>query len=165
MSASDEGHSASKLRLERTQRGNLLLRRRDGKEYDDVRVVLAWPMRHKDRYVCFVNEAGEQLAMADSLEDLDPDCRELVATEIERRYLVAVIRSIISLRMEHSISYWDVETDHGQKDFVIKETDRNPERLTASRWRIRDVSGNQFEILDVFALDARSRRFLRRLME
>ena len=76
--------------------------------------------------------------------------------ELDRRYLTALIGRVTSIRNEFGTSYWDVETDRGQREFVVQNVAENAQWLGDHRLLIVDVDGNRFEIADLTALDKRS---------
>ncbi len=144
--------------------GTLTLTKPDGTAVKKVRLSLAWPLRHRDRYIAVLDEKGHEELMASSLDDFATDCRELVKAEIERRYLDTEILSVLSLRVERQVSYWEVMTDRGRREFVVQGSETNPYRISESHWQIIDVAGNRYEIPDVNALDTTSQVLLSELL-
>jgi hypothetical protein len=153
-------------RLERASDGKLRFDPRDGSEpAADVRVHRAWPLRWHDRYITILDHEGHEIRMFHSIDELDAACHELVRSELAERYFTTRIRAVLSVRPEHVVSYWEVETDRGRREFVIEESEHNPRRIAEATWLFEDVSGNRFLIDDVRVLDARSRKLLSRLVE
>jgi len=146
--------------LETGENGTLTLTKPDGTVVEKARPALAWPLRHRDRYIAILDGDGKEVFMADRLEDFAQECRQLVRLEIERRYMETNILSVLSLRVERRVSYWGVDTDRGRREFVIQGSDSNPYRIDRRRWQIIDVTGNRYEIPDVTALDLNSRLLL-----
>jgi len=140
--------------------GTLALTKPDGSTVAKVRLALGWPLRHRNRYVAVLDEKGHEVYMAAHLEDFAEDCRELVRREVERRYLETHILVVYSLRDEHRVSYWEVETDRGRREFVLQGSETNPYRISDHRWQLIDVAGNRYEITDIHALDSKSRTLL-----
>ena len=56
--------------------------------------------------------------------------------------------------------YWTVETDRGTRDFVSQNLQENAVWLSDTHLLLLDVDGNRFEILDVTALDSKSRAYV-----
>ena len=142
------------------QDGTLALTKPDGSTVAKVRLALGWPLRHRNRYIAVLDEKGHEVYMASHLDDFAADCRELVRREVERRYLETHILAIHSLRDEHRVSYWEVETDRGRREFVLQGSETNPYRISDRRWQLIDVAGNRYEITDIHALDPSSRTLL-----
>jgi len=149
--------------LETAEDGTLRLTRPDGTVVEKVRLALAWPLRHRDRYIAVLDEKGKEAFMACLLTDFAEESRDLVRGEIKRRYLETYILSVLGLRMERRVSYWEVETDRGRREFVVQGSETNPYYITDRRWQIIDVVGNRYEITDVTALDAASQLLLEEL--
>ncbi len=149
--------------VEVAEDGTLTLTKPDGTVVEKVRLALAWPLRHRDRYIAVLDEKGKEVFMTARLGDFAEDSRDLVRREIERRYLETHILSIVSLRMERRVSYWEVETDRGRREFVVQGSETNPYRISDCRWQIIDVAGNRYEITDLTALDATSQLLLGQL--
>jgi hypothetical protein len=57
--------------------------------------------------------------------------------------------------------YWEVDTDRGPRWFALREPGKNVVWLSDDRLVLRDTAGNRYEIADLSALDARSRRAIR----
>jgi len=137
----------------------------DGREpVEKVRLALAWPLRFADRYLVVLDAEGRENVSFASIDDLDPACHDLVREELATRYFVTRVTAVRDLRLEHVVSFWDVDTDRGPRDFAIEESEHNPERISPTRWLLVDVRGNRYLIDDVSALDRRSRANLYRLM-
>ena len=149
--------------IEVAEDGTLRLTKPDGTVVEKVRLALAWPLRHRDRYIAVLDEKGKETFMASLLTDFAEESRDLVRGEIERRYLETYILSVLGLRMERRVSYWEVETDRGYREFVVQGSETNPYHISDRRWQIIDVVGNRYEITDVTALDAASQFLLEEL--
>ena len=166
MTAGSEPAGAAPPRIEKGGDGKLRFRPGDGAApADDVRLHLAWPLRWRDRHLVVLDHEGREIRMFDSLADLDPTCHDLVRGELAERYFTTRILGVLSVRPEHVVSYWEVDTDRGRREFVIEESEHNPRRVGDASWLFEDVSGNRFLIEDVREVDARSRRLLSRLVE
>ena len=102
--------------------------------------------------------------MIDDLSEVDADTRALIEEELEKRYLTSIVKEVISIRAEYGTSYWEVETDRGNRDFVVQNVSENAQWPGARRLLLIDVDGNRFEIPDLDTLDDRSRKLVENLM-
>ena len=93
-------------------------------------------------------------------ETLDKEAREILLQELNKRYLTSQVISINRASTEFGVTYWNVETDRGQKEFVTQSLQENAQWMGTSQLLIIDVDGNRFEIRDVNALDPKSRDYL-----
>ena len=148
------------IALARVDGVGLTLRVRGGKEHGGVRIYNPLPFAGALRYVCFTDKKGAELAMVRVDERLTGAIRALIDEELAKRYIRAVIRRIVSIDVEGRTSYWEVETDRGQREFVLTNTVENIQRPSPGHVVITDVHENRFEIPDQGGLDLASRRLL-----
>jgi hypothetical protein len=130
------------------------------RSYLRVKVLRAAPLTQPDRYFCILDFKDEAVCLIEDLDQLEASSRPFVFEEMDRRYLTAEIKSIVSLQNEYGVSYWEVETDRGTREFVAKSVAENAQWLGDNRLMIFDVDGNRFEVTDKDALDKRSRGLL-----
>ncbi len=130
------------------------------RSYLRVKVVRAAPLTQPDRYFCILDMKDEAICMIEDLAQLEEASHPFVFEELDRRYLTAEIKRIVSLQNEYGVSYWEVETDRGNREFVAKSVAENAQWLGESRLMIFDVDGNRFEVVDKNKLDKRSQAFL-----
>ena len=151
-----EDVDVAKLRLFREPPWVLRLTIDDDRSYLKVKVVRAAPLSYPDRYISFLDAKDEEICMVDDLEQLDQQIRSLIDEELDRRYLTATILQVDAVRNEYGTSYWDVETDRGQREFVVQNVSENAQWLGDHRLLIIDVDGNRFEIPRLDELDKKS---------
>ena len=125
-----------------------------------VKVVRAAPLTQPDRYFCILDIKDEAICMIEDLTQLEEASHPYVFEEMDRRYLTAEINRIVSLQNEYGVSYWDVETDRGRREFVAKSVAEHAQWLSETRLMLFDVDGNRFEVTDMDKLDKRSRTLL-----
>jgi hypothetical protein len=82
--------------------------------------------------------------------------RQIINEELDRRYLTSTIESIKSVRNEFGTSYWEVETNRGEREFVVQNAAENAQWLGEHRLLLVDVDGNRFEIPALNQLDTKS---------
>ena len=140
--------------------GKLRLIIKDEKCYLSVKAVYAAPLSHPSEHISLIDDKGEEICMIPSLDDLDVDSGEVIQKELNKRYLGAVIYKIYSIRSEFGVSYWDVQTDRGSREFVVEENPNQFIWLSETRVLILDVDGNRFEIPDYTQLDADSTKMV-----
>ena len=145
-----------KVRLFREPAWGLRLTIEGDRSYTRVKVVRAAPLSHPDRYICLLDAKDEEICMVDSLRDLDAEARAIVAEELDRRYLTSTVLKVKSVRNEFGTSYWDVETNRGEREFVVQNAAENAQWLGEHRLLLIDVDGNRFEIPDLGGLDKKS---------
>lgn len=148
------------LRLFYDPPGTLRLTVAESYSYPWVKLFLAAPLSRPGRHLSLQSGKGEEIVMIERLEDLTPDSRRAAEEEIRRRYLTARVRAITGIRTEFGITYWNVETDKGRRDFVVQSLSESCVWLSDAHILLIDVDGNRFEIADRHALDASSQERL-----
>jgi len=138
--------------------GRLRMTIADRISYLEVKPVWAAPLSFPRRYLGFMDTKGAEITMVDTIESLDPASRDIAEDALHKRYLTAVIESIVSAKAEFGVTYWTVMTDRGKRDFVAQSLQENAQWLTPTHLLLLDVDGNRFEIPDTTALDAKSRK-------
>lgn len=134
------------------------------RSYLRVKVVRAAPLTQPDRYFCILDIKDEAICMIEDLSQLEDASHPLVFEELDRRYLTAEIQKIVSLQNEYGVSYWEVETDRGTREFVAKSVAEHAQFLSDTRLMIFDVDGNRFEVVDKTKLDKRSQGLLEEVL-
>ncbi len=104
----------------------------------------------KNKEVCTIEDPAQ----------LDPESRRLVEEELERQYRVSTITRIYSIRNEYRTLFWEVETDRGRRDFVVKWAADTILWLGPADVMLVDIDTNRFRIPDIGRLDPRSRKLL-----
>lgn len=146
----------ARITVRQTSSWGLVLTLPDERSWLDVRVVRAFPLSHGHQWFAFLNRKNEEIGTIKALEDLEEQTRDLVTRELANRYLVNTITRIFALRSEGDTLYWDVETQRGRRDFVMKANRETVVRPDNHRLLIVDVDGNRFVIPDLACLDRNS---------
>ena len=148
------------LRLFYDPPGTVRLSVGDSHSYTTVKLYQAAPLSRTHRYLCLQNGKGEEILMIKDLADLPPESQSVAEEELKRRYLTARVESIGEIRTEFGITYWHVQTDKGERDFVIQSMAESCLWLGDDHLLLTDADGNRFEIASRAALDAASRATL-----
>ncbi len=138
-----------------------------GEEKSFVTVKPTWaaPLSHPNRFLSLLNGKGEEIStITEPNKELTTESFEAVQIEIAKRYLTATINTITSAKGEFGATYWHVESDRGERDFVTQSLQENAQWLAPTHLLLVDVDGNRFEIKNTEALDARSRLILETIL-
>ena len=137
----------------------------DDGEKVPVRLVYARPISAPSEQISIMDIKGkEELAWLDSLQDLDPESRQLAESELWKAYRISKVSRITESYVNHGHRYLRVETDRGNRYFNLREPGKNISRLSDDHLIIRDSMGNRYEIESIAALDADSRFNLERVL-
>jgi hypothetical protein len=90
--------------------------------------------------------------------------RRVPDEELTRRYLAAVVQRMHSVRTEAGVSYFDVQTNRGRREFIVQNAHESARWLGDQRLLLLDVDGNRFEVPDLGALDRRNARLLTQVL-
>lgn len=124
--------------------------------FQGVAVRRAFPISDAEQLVTFTDRDGNEIGVLLDPAQLDPNSLRVLEAEMELAYFVPRITRIIDLKDEYGLRLWRVETDRGPREFATQSR-HDVRAVSKERYIIRDVDGNRYEILDLTALDARSR--------
>ena len=160
-------------RVDFTRRGDTLsltITEENGISVQYPRVVLrsCFPVSDQAAYLSIRDANAEkqpEIGIIADWTELDDGDREAVAAELNLYYLVPKITRIESIKDELGFLYWDVETDKGPQEFVMRnDITRNTREVSPGHWLIIDVNDARHEIERFSALDARSQKLLARFV-
>ena len=142
-----------RVRVFRTGGDTLRLTVEGDRSYLRVSARRGFPFSHPRNYISLRDGAEKEIGMVRDLHQLGHESRHLVEEELRRRYLVPRIEKVNSAKREFGMAYFDVETDKGRREFVVRSVRDSMVELSASRLLITDNEGNRYEIPDLYALD------------
>ena len=143
--------------------------RRDGRLWleapgrdEPVAVTVRWlrPLTAR-REIVFLDAAQKEVLTAVGVEAVEGAGRALVEEALRERYYLTRITRVNRIDVQFGTRYWEVETERGPRWFALREPGKNVLWLGSDHLIVRDTAGNRFEILDLPALDGRSRRAVR----
>jgi len=150
----------SELRLFYEPEGMARLTVDNDRSYPRIKVAIAAPLSRRGQYISLLNGKGEEIVMLPDLDGLDADSRQVVEKELDRRYLTSRVNRLVALKQEFGVTYWEVETDRGVREFVVRDLQENCIWLSESHLLLVDVDGSRFEIPDRRLLDEHSQQLL-----
>lgn len=151
------------FKLSRNLAGKLQLTTSDGKVHDGVYPVRAFPIAAPEEGLSLLNQDGQELAWITSMTDLPVATQQLIEEELAQREFMPVIHRIIHVSNFATPSTWDVETDRGHTQLILKAEDQIW-RLTPTSLLITDSHGVNFLVRDLDQLDKHSRKLLDRFL-
>ncbi len=137
----------------------------DGEQHQGVTPVRAFPIGAPDEGLSLVSTEGKELVWLPRLSDLSAGQRTLVEQELANREFIPEIRRIVKVSTFSSPSTWDVDTDRGPTQLVLKG-EEDIRRLPGTRAGLLITSGHGivFRVPDLLALDRHSKRLLERFL-
>lgn len=121
-----------------------------------VRIVWTRPVSGKGKEVTFLHN-GIEVITVDGLHVLDTQSRRIAEEELEKNYFIPKIVQIIRTDVFQGNRYFEVNTDRGLCQFVIKNPYVSLRATPDGGVILRDVVGNQYLIPSLSNLDSKSK--------
>jgi Domain of unknown function (DUF1854) len=134
------------------------------RSYPVVKIFQSAPLSKPKEYLAFLDSKSEEIALVRHLSDLAPASQQIVQSELDKRYLTARIAKISNIKQEFGVTYWDVATDRGKREFVMQSLSESCVWLSDTHLLLIDVDGNRFEITDKTLLDLPSQKQLEKVL-
>jgi hypothetical protein len=149
---------------------NLTFTASDGTYYPSVTLRRSFPLSADNTYIVVrvpdaePDQSRELGVIVDCLE-LGDESRKAVEHELRSFYLVPTIQRIHNIREEFGFLYWSVDTDRGQKDFIMRDSIIGQVRQVGpGRWLIIDINQTRYEVRNYEQLDERSQTLLNKYL-
>jgi hypothetical protein len=156
--------TATPFTLTRNAFGKLIYIDADGTPHEGVTPVRAFALSAPDQGLSLISAEGKELQWVERLDDLPEATRILIAEELAQREFMPVIQRIVSVGSFATPSTWQVDTDRGATELVLKSEDDIRRLRGTNGLLIADSNGIHFMIRDRGALDAHSQRILKRFL-
>jgi hypothetical protein len=156
--------TATPFALARNAFGKLIYIDADDTPHEGVTPVRAFALSAPDSGLSLISAEGKELQWIDRLDDLPEDTRTLIAEELAQREFMPVIQRIVSVGSFATPSTWQVETDRGATELILKSEDDIRRLRGTNGLLIADSNGIHFMIRDRTALDAHSQKILKRFL-
>lgn len=134
------------------------------KSYIKLSIACAFPLTEPDTNIGFLDGKGSDIGTLRDIRELDPESLKIAQEELAKRYFMPRILKIIELKHEYDISYFQVETDRGKRDFTMRGHRENCQEITPGRFVIEDIDGNRFELEDYTQLDKHGQELLNQVI-
>jgi len=150
---------ARKLRL--SKHGvTLRLTIEDVCSYLTVSIVRAFPLSQPVRVFSFRDGHNKEIGLLMDPNGMDGESRALLERELDRRYLVPIVKRIRTARERFGTVDWQMDTDRGPCAFTTRNLGENVQRPSAGRIILNDVDGNRYDIRSIDQLDSTSQHLL-----
>lgn len=128
--------------------------------YDRVFLHRAFPYDEPFSYLSVLDRDEKEIGIIRTLDDFDEESQTVLKKELEKKYFIAIIQKIYSIKERFGFSYWKVSTTAGEAEITFRDTYRSIVRLTPTHLFLTDSNANRYEIPDVDKLDRKSRRHI-----
>jgi len=153
----------SDFNLTRNAAGRLSFTSAAGELHEGVTPVRAFPISAPDAGLSLLDRNGHELLWITDLNSLPQAIQTLLGEELANREFMPEIRRLIGVSSFATPSIWQVETDRGAAELLLKSED-HIRRLSPTSLLITDAHGVSFLLPDMEALDAHSRKLLDRFL-
>lgn len=143
--------------------GRLVLSDATGRKHVGVEPIRAFPLSEPLRGISVCNVEGVEVLWIEDLAHVPDEARKLLESELRRREFMPVIERIVHVSSNTDPSQWEVETDRGPTQFLLKSED-DVRRLGPRGAILIDSAGMRYIVHDTRRLDAASRRVLERYL-
>ena len=150
--------------LTRDAYGHLNLTDADGVVHEAVVPVRAFALSAPENGIALMSAEGKELQWIEQLEDLPEAARTLIADELAQRDFMPVIQRVVSVSSFATPSTWQVETDRGMTQLILKSEDDIRRLKGPGALLIGDSQGIHFLIRDRRSLDVQSQKILKRFL-
>lgn len=145
-----------KTRVTRSPMGSARLEIVDEICYPRIVVRRLFPLSDPEHYWSLWVGDEEEIGILRDPQEFDEETRRVLSEELEKRYLMPVIRRIRKVRERFGVHEWTVETSHGEIIFSVRGLHDNFKQIPPNRILVTDVRGNRYDIPNVDVLDAHS---------
>lgn len=152
------------LQVQRDAHGCLVLTLADGTQHVGVVPVRAFPMAAPEEGLSLMRSDGKEALWVAHMDQLPAAARALIEQELAVREFVPTIRKIRSVSSFSTPSTWQIDTDRGPTQLVLKGEEDIRKVQGRTRLRITGSDALQFSIPDTGALDRPSQRLLERFL-
>ena len=132
--------------------------------YPKVDLYCTFPFTLPFKLISVRNGKGDEIGMIRDVAEFDGKTQKVIKDELQWRYFSPQITKIVSMKEEFGHTYWEVETDRGNRKFVTRGRDEGFHPLTDERIFMIDMTGNRFEIPELSKLDSKSRGILETIL-
>jgi hypothetical protein len=149
----------SEIKFEQGNDGFLRLQYYDDKIYHNITCIRLFPLTNPDKYisVCRVEENEYiELGIILDISLLNSDQQEIVRRHLELRYFIPEIIDIYKITTKNHTEIWDVLTDKGEKQFIVKDKNENV-WIFKKKIVINDVNNIKYKISEYQKLPKKAR--------
>lgn len=152
------------MQLVRNAHGRLMLRLGNGTVFEAVVPVRAFPIAAPTEGLSLIAADGKEALWVPRMADLQPEHRELIEQDLAVREFVPTIERILKVSSFSTPSTWDLQTDRGLTQMVLKAEEDIRKLAGRTKLQITGQDGVQYRIPDSNKLDKHSRKLLERFL-
>src|SRR5260370_17057378 len=132
--------------------------------YSGVNVFWVFLMGESKRYLRVEKNESEEIGVIQELTQMSTNNQRLVLEDLERRYLMPVVKRVVHAKERFGTLELEVETSRGFRTFTMRNLRENIVQLSLNRYLLSDVDGNRCDVRNLEELDTISRVYLWRYL-
>ena len=129
-------------------------------KYERVNLHRMFPFNIPFKYISVLNTDSEEIGIISSLTDFGSETEALLKKELERKYYVCELVSLISVKDRFGFSYWKAIGTDGEISFTIKDVHSSVRLDGLGNIMISDIDGNRYTLPSVDRLDSKSKKLI-----
>ena len=152
------------MHLVRNAHGRLVLTLGNDTVFEAVVPVRAFPIAAPTEGLSLIAADGKEALWVPRMADLQPEHRQLIEQDLAVREFVPTIERILKVSSFSTPSTWDLQTDRGLTQMVLKAEEDIRKLAGRTKLQITGQDGVQYRIPDSNKLDKHSRKLLERFL-
>lgn len=158
--------SPEDVRLFRSSAGDARVRMTIANERSFVSVTIsrAFPFSKPREYLGFQDGSGADIGVMPTVDGLDAQSLSVIDEEMHRRYFTPTVRKVTLVEEIQGTVTWEVETDRGDRRFIVRNIRDNSYALGPGRVMLTDSEGNRYFFPDIHTLGRRAYEVLSKVM-
>ena len=152
------------MQLVRNAHGRLVLTLANGTVFEAVIPVRAFPIEAPLEGLSLIAADGKEALWVPRMADLQPEHRQLIEQDLAVREFIPTIERILKVSSFSTPSTWDLQTDRGLTQMVLKAEEDIRKLVGRTKLQITGQDGVQYRISDSNKLDRHSRKLLERFL-
>lgn len=152
------------MQLVRNTHGRLVLTLGNGTVFEAVTPVRAFPIEAPLEGLSLIAADGKEALWVSRMADLQPEHRQLIEQDLAVREFIPTIERILKVSSFSTPSTWDLQTDRGTTQMVLKAEEDIRKLAGRTKLQITGQDGVQYRIPDSNKLDRHSRKLLERFL-
>ncbi|MEN8906396.1 MAG: DUF1854 domain-containing protein [Clostridiales bacterium] len=150
----------SKIVLKKSLGDFILMKFNFEDEFKLVSFRRCFPLSNENKYISVIDKDENEIGIIKDLDEFSKEIRNLILNDLSIRYFMPKINDILKIKEEGGYYYWEVVTDMGDREFIIKSGEENVNLLKHNMLSIEDIEGNRYCILDYKKLSKKSQKMI-----
>lgn len=131
-----------------------------GEKFTSLEPRRLFPTSGPQEMISLLDRDGKEQMIIRSIASLDPDSAKVIKDALGDYYRIPVITEIHSTKVSNWLIQFQVTTDRGDTNIMVKSVFSDIKLLFEKRVLIKDASDNRYEIPDLYALDPKSMKII-----